>query len=322
MRRVFAKTGLAIGVIAVMLLLTMALAGPALAVSGTQISGVVQSNDPGPLSGATVKVVLNALDSLYDPNNAANNLVGQTTTDGSGNYTINVTAFRSSAGLQIGSKVDISALKTGYLSVTQYGTFDQASITVSFLRFSQIFGSTWGDRRVPVDEGQQPPLPYENLLPNYLRPTLTGLSPSSGGTGGGTGVTITGTNFIGTPAPTVSFGGTAATNVVVVSATSITCTSPPHGAGAVDVTATTQAGTTATSSADQFTYTTVPAPTVTGLSPTSGTTSGGTSVTITGTNLTGATAVSFGGTAATGVSVVNATTVTATSPVHAPARLT
>ena len=56
--------------------------------------------------------------------------------------------------------------------------------------------------------------------------------------------------------------------------------------------------------------------------PTSGATSGGTSVTITGTNLTGATAVSFGGTAATGVSVVNATTVTAPARLMLPARLT
>ena len=36
------------------------------------------------------------------------------------------------------------------------------------------------------------------------------------------------------------------------------------------------------------------APTVTGISPTSGPTAGGTSVTITGTDLTGATSVKFG----------------------------
>jgi uncharacterized repeat protein (TIGR02543 family) len=58
----------------------------------------------------------------------------------------------------------------------------------------------------------------------------------------------------------------------------------------------------------------VPAPTVSSLSPTSGTTAGGTPVTITGTNLTGATAVSFGGTPATSVVAVDATTVTCTSP--------
>ncbi len=58
----------------------------------------------------------------------------------------------------------------------------------------------------------------------------------------------------------------------------------------------------------------VAAPTVSSISPTSGPTAGGTSVTITGTNLTGATAVTIGGTAATSVVVVNATTITATTP--------
>ncbi len=56
------------------------------------------------------------------------------------------------------------------------------------------------------------------------------------------------------------------------------------------------------------------APTVGSISPTSGPTTGDTSVTITGANLTGATAVTIGGTAATNVVVVNATTITATTP--------
>ena len=53
---------------------------------------------------------------------------------------------------------------------------------------------------------------------------------------------------------------------------------------------------------------------VTAVSPTSGPTSGGTSVTITGTNLTGATAVNFGIDAATSSPVNSATSITATSP--------
>ena len=56
------------------------------------------------------------------------------------------------------------------------------------------------------------------------------------------------------------------------------------------------------------------APTVTGLSPTSGPAAGGTPVTITGTGFTGATVVDFGTTAATGFTVVNDTTITADSP--------
>jgi hypothetical protein len=56
------------------------------------------------------------------------------------------------------------------------------------------------------------------------------------------------------------------------------------------------------------------APTVTGITPSAGLPAGGTSVTISGTNLTGATAVEFGSTAATSFTVNSATSITATSP--------
>lgn len=72
-------------------------------------------------------------------------------------------------------------------------------------------------------------------------PTLTSVSPSSGSTAGGTSVTLTGTNF--TSPSTVSFGGTAGSGVIVNSTTSVTVTTPPRAAGAVNVTITTPGGT-------------------------------------------------------------------------------
>ncbi len=57
-----------------------------------------------------------------------------------------------------------------------------------------------------------------------------------------------------------------------------------------------------------------PAPTVSSVSPNSGSTSGGTAVTITGTNFVAGATVSFGSAAATSVAVVNSTTITATTP--------
>ena len=57
-----------------------------------------------------------------------------------------------------------------------------------------------------------------------------------------------------------------------------------------------------------------PAPTVSAVSPTSGPSTGGTSVTVTGTGFTGASAVQFGTTAATSFTVNSATSITATSP--------
>ena len=68
-------------------------------------------------------------------------------------------------------------------------------------------------------------------------PTVSSVSPNNGPTAGGTAVTITGTNFAA--GATVKFGGTAATNVVVVSRTSITATTPAGmRRGAVTVTVT------------------------------------------------------------------------------------
>ena len=96
----------------------------------------------------------------------------------------------------------------------------------------------------------------------------------------------------------------------------VTATSPAHGAGAVDITVTTLGGTSATGAGDMYTYVSAAQPTVTSISPTTGSAAGGTTVTITGTGLTGASAVSFGGTPATGVTVVSPTSVTAVSPSH------
>jgi hypothetical protein len=65
---------------------------------------------------------------------------------------------------------------------------------------------------------------------------VSSVTPNSGSTGGGTAVTVTGTNFA--TGATVTFGSGAATNVVVVSSTTITATTPAGSAGAVTVTVT------------------------------------------------------------------------------------
>ena len=51
-------------------------------------------------------------------------------------------------------------------------------------------------------------------------PSITSISPAVGPITGGTGVTVTGTGFVS--GTTVKLGGTSATSVVVVSATTIT----------------------------------------------------------------------------------------------------
>jgi hypothetical protein len=144
-------------------------------------------------------------------------------------------------------------------------------------------------------------------------PTITSITPNTGTTAGGTFVTIKGTNF--TAGSTVMIDGSAATGVVVVDATTITGTTPGHAAGTVNVSVTTNTGTA--TGTNFFTYVAAPPPTVTGISPAVGPTTGNTPVTITGMNFTGATAVTIGGVTATLVQVIGPTTITAVTPQHA-----
>ena len=83
-------------------------------------------------------------------------------------------------------------------------------------------------------------------------PTVTNVSPNSENVAGGTSVIITGTALTGATA--VKFGTTPATSFTVNSATQITATAPAGNQGTVNVTVTTEGGTSATSSADQFSY--------------------------------------------------------------------
>jgi hypothetical protein len=93
--------------------------------------------------------------------------------------------------------------------------------------------------------------------------------------------------------------------------------------GTVNYTVSANAGTasrsgTITVGNQTFTVTQLAAPTVTSISPTSGTTAGGTPVTIGGTNfIAGNTTVTIGGTAATSVNVTTPSTLTAVTPAHA-----
>jgi len=83
-------------------------------------------------------------------------------------------------------------------------------------------------------------------------PTVTGVSPASGPSGGGTPIVITGTGFTGATA--VTFGATAAASYTVNSATQISAVSPSESPGLVNITVTTSGGTSTTSPSDQYTF--------------------------------------------------------------------
>ncbi|MFG2865065.1 IPT/TIG domain-containing protein [Streptomyces sioyaensis] len=139
-------------------------------------------------------------------------------------------------------------------------------------------------------------------------PTVLAVSPTSGSTGGGTGVTVTGTGFTGATA--VRFGATQGTAVTVLSDTQVTAVTPP-GTGTVQVTVTTPAGTS--NQFVTFGYSTASGPVLSALSPNAGPAAGGTVVTLSGTGFTGATAVRFGGVSAS-FTVVSSTQIVATAP--------
>ncbi len=141
-------------------------------------------------------------------------------------------------------------------------------------------------------------------------PTLDSVTPTAGPSSAGTAITLTGTNFIA-GATTVTVGGVAATSVQVRSPTSLTARVPAGAAGAKDVIVTTGGGTAKRTAG--FTY--VAAPSLTSVTPLSGPMSGGTVMTLAGTNfVTGGTKVTVGGVPATSVTVTSATRLTAVVP--------
>lgn len=76
-------------------------------------------------------------------------------------------------------------------------------------------------------------VPTSVINGEFVLATISSVSPATGGVAGGTAVTIKGTDFGGTAG--VTFGGTAATSVVVVNSKTITCVTPAKSAATVDV---------------------------------------------------------------------------------------
>ncbi|MBI1350148.1 MAG: hypothetical protein GC156_03420 [Actinomycetales bacterium] len=100
------------------------------------------------------------------------------------------------------------------------------------------------------------------------RPTISGISPSTGYQTGGAAVTITGANFA--PGASVTIGGVAATGVTVVNDTTITATTPA-GTGTQPVVVTSGGKSSTESVVFIYTPVTAPAaPTITSITPGNG----------------------------------------------------
>ncbi|MBF9134372.1 IPT/TIG domain-containing protein [Plantactinospora sp. S1510] len=164
---------------------------------------------------------------------------------------------------------------------------------------------------VTTPGGSAAPLDY-TYLADGSGATITGLTPPSGPTGGGTTVTITGTGLTGAVA--VDFNGLPSTDFTINPAgTTITVVTPPNPSGPALVEVVLPAGRV---TAPPFTYI---APTITSIVPNQGPSTGGTSVTITGTGFTGATGVTFGDAAGTNLVVdPSGTSLTVLTPAGTP----
>lgn len=141
-------------------------------------------------------------------------------------------------------------------------------------------------------------------------PIITTVAPATGLAAGGETITITGSAF--TDTTSVSFGGTAASSFTVDSDTQITASTPAHDAGRVALVVT-----TSVSASNSFDFVYGVAPTLESIAPSVGPTTGGTLVTLTGTNLTSATAVTFGATEVTTLEVIDEAHLRVTAPAHA-----
>ena len=111
--------------------------------------------------------------------------------------------------------------------------------------------------------------------------TLTAVQPSSGGTAGGTTLTITGSGF-GTSNTdlSVSVSGVDC-EVLSVEPTQISCKTGPHASGTVDIVV--SANDVSASLSQKYTYDSALEAVITGFSPSSGPVYGGSLLTITGT---------------------------------------
>ena len=145
-----------------------------------------------------------------------------------------------------GPTVTIGGLEATQVSSSgQWGSPQEIAVTTPAHPSGavDVVVSEYGVEKARVDRG----FTYVDPVPAATGPTISAISPASGLTTGGETVTITGSGFSGGTATTVTIGGAAATNLRLVSDTSIIVTTPEHAAGAADVTVTrgTESGTLA-----------------------------------------------------------------------------
>jgi alpha-tubulin suppressor-like RCC1 family protein len=276
---------------------------------GMNASGTLGDGIAGGVSDVPVKVV--GLTSVVSVSAGRSHMLAY------GEPIPTVTSVSPNVGPATGSTtVTINGNTLGGATSVKFGAAEATSFTVesaTSITATAPPGSGTVDVTVTTPSGSSPTGTFDRFT-YQTAPTVTKLSSKSGPAGGGTSVTVTGSQF--TAATSVSFGSQSAVSFTVNSPSSITAVAPAGIAGTVDVQVTNSAGLSATSSKDRFKY----LPLVESVSPASGSTLGGASVTVTGRGFApGGTATSFkfGTVKAKSVSCTSSTTCVVTAPAHA-----
>jgi len=187
----------------------------------------------------------------------------------------------SGTGLQAATGVTIGGTPADVQSVSPDGT--QIVVTTPA-------GTGSADVIVGFPGGVTVTAPEQFVYDAPVPATITGVSPAAGPVAGGQQIVLTGTGL--GDVTDVTVGGAPATIVGTPTDTSITVVTPAGTAGAADIAVTDASGTTTAD--DAYTY--VAPPTVTGEDPESGSTAGGTPVTVIGSGfVSGATTVTICG---------------------------
>ena len=111
-------------------------------------------------------------------------------------------------------------------------TYDSAAVLIALMDVVSFDADGWTHKMDDADAVAA--LGWMLAIKTLPAHTVTSSTPNSGSTAGGTSITnLAGTGFVATP--TVTYGGTSATGVGFTSATQLTCTTPAHAAGQVNV---------------------------------------------------------------------------------------
>ncbi|MHB8873711.1 MAG: IPT/TIG domain-containing protein [Myxococcaceae bacterium] len=288
-------------------------ASPLAFVGLTPVSGATQVN-PSRVDGAAPVGAVGPADvTVTNPDGQSATLTGAvqyvvpppsvtTLTPSSGPGSGGTVVRLAGAGFQVGATVGfgaVSAPSVAVLSPTEIEVTTPAGID--------------GPIAVTVANPDGQSVTVNNGYTYVAAPEVLQALPSSGPTAGGTAVSLTGRYF--RAAATVTVGTNPATAVVVqAGGTVITFNTPPGSAGPAAVTVTNSDGQSGLLN-NAFTYLApIPPPTVTGVSPGYGPTTGGTQVTVQGSGFQAGAVVRFGTVTALAVTVISPSALTATVP--------